>query len=363
MYDSVGGVLGASLLNGASCTPEGVSFDGVDDYVDIDSWYWGGTTSFETYAMFLSHSQSFSRIFDFGSGCTNNNFLLDHEGTSSTLGLNIYDGATSIAAPRISGVWSIHTWRHIVGVASNNQVNFYVDGSFSSYTSSTSGTKIPFTTRSNAWLGRSSCSGDGYFQGYIAYLRIWHGIELVPSNVVWLYNNRCGQYPSVTDAAACPGGLTVTVFDGYYSDNFDFFHQATAISPEIAPASSFISPATAIDWEQPDSSSTYDYLSVVYEGYFVASATGSWSFCTMSDDSSWLWLGGIGESLESLKARRSLYNAVVNNGGTHDAESAVCGNINLVEGFNYPFLVYYGEDWGGASIKVGNLGWRSLGRK
>lgn len=109
------------------------------------------------------------------------------------------------------------------------------------------------------------------------------------------------------------------------------------------------------------SCSTYEYLGAVYGGYFLASATGSWSFCTKSDDSSWLWLGVIGESLESLKARRSKSNEVVDNSGTH-GEVTVCGDINLVENHYYPVLVYYGESHAGASIQVRNMGCSSFGR-
>jgi len=37
-----GGSLVATAMNGASCSAEGMEFDGGDDYVDIDDWEWGG---------------------------------------------------------------------------------------------------------------------------------------------------------------------------------------------------------------------------------------------------------------------------------------------------------------------------------
>ena len=151
-------------------SPEGVSFDGVNDYVDIDDWYWGGTTSFETYAVYLSLSQWPSRIFEFGSGGPNDNFMLYRDGTSSTLGVLIYNGATRLANPSISDVWTLNTWRHIVGVVSSAEINTYIDGSLSS---STSGAAVPSLARSIHWLGWSNWGGrTGYLQGYIAYLRI-----------------------------------------------------------------------------------------------------------------------------------------------------------------------------------------------
>jgi hypothetical protein len=44
-----GSELKATLMNGASCTAEGVAFDGVDDYVDLDDWQWGGALTIEVY--------------------------------------------------------------------------------------------------------------------------------------------------------------------------------------------------------------------------------------------------------------------------------------------------------------------------
>ncbi|GMI20659.1 hypothetical protein TeGR_g9858, partial [Tetraparma gracilis] len=49
VVDSSGGVLAATLKNGAACTAEGVAFDGVDDYVDLDDWEWGGGGSIEVF--------------------------------------------------------------------------------------------------------------------------------------------------------------------------------------------------------------------------------------------------------------------------------------------------------------------------
>ncbi|GMH97448.1 hypothetical protein TrST_g12666 [Triparma strigata] len=42
-------------------------------------------------------------------------------------------------------------------------------------------------TRSQHWLGRSAYSHEGYFDGTIAYLKMWHGVELQQSDVTSLY--------------------------------------------------------------------------------------------------------------------------------------------------------------------------------
>jgi hypothetical protein len=34
-------------MNGATCAAAGVSFDGFDDYVDLEDWEWGGALTVE----------------------------------------------------------------------------------------------------------------------------------------------------------------------------------------------------------------------------------------------------------------------------------------------------------------------------
>ncbi|GMH77469.1 hypothetical protein TrLO_g9582, partial [Triparma laevis f. longispina] len=65
--DSLG--LNANLMNGAFCTMSGVRLNGVDSYIDIDSWEWGGTTSIEAFFRFESPPEN-TPIFDFNSGVT-----------------------------------------------------------------------------------------------------------------------------------------------------------------------------------------------------------------------------------------------------------------------------------------------------
>ncbi|GMH54679.1 hypothetical protein TL16_g01722 [Triparma laevis f. inornata] len=42
-------------------------------------------------------------------------------------------------------------------------------------------------TRTHHWLGRSAWAGDEYFNGTIAYVKFWHGVELQQLDVTELY--------------------------------------------------------------------------------------------------------------------------------------------------------------------------------
>jgi hypothetical protein len=65
--DSIAGDLVATPTNGPTCSSDGIALDGSNDYVDINDWTWGGTTSFEVYVKYDSFND-WSRIFDFGNG-------------------------------------------------------------------------------------------------------------------------------------------------------------------------------------------------------------------------------------------------------------------------------------------------------
>lgn len=54
----------ATPYNGPTCSSYGMYFDGVDDYLQLTNWYWGGATSFEVFIKFEAF-KSWSRIFEF----------------------------------------------------------------------------------------------------------------------------------------------------------------------------------------------------------------------------------------------------------------------------------------------------------
>ena len=68
----------ATATDGALCTAYGMSFDGVDDYVDLTDWSWGGTQSWEVYLKRTVLS-SWSRVFEFsyqeGMACADRKFV------------------------------------------------------------------------------------------------------------------------------------------------------------------------------------------------------------------------------------------------------------------------------------------------
>jgi hypothetical protein len=164
----------------------------------------------------------------------------------------------------------------------------------------------------------------------------YHAILLLHPSVV----------PTVTASEVVrAAGLNVEVYDGYFDDNFDFFKSAKKMNSNYDVAKYFNSQSPATSMYYPNIPNDYfhgDKFSVSWEGYVTPSISGAWSFKTISDDASWVWIGNKDESLTSLKSRRSKYNEVVDNGGEHGQQER-SGSKVMSAFSSYPILVYFGD--------------------
>ncbi|GMI04074.1 hypothetical protein TrLO_g15739 [Triparma laevis f. longispina] len=70
-----------------ACAPSGIALDGSDDFIDIEDWKWGGTTSIETFFRFNSIGED-SPIFDFNSGPSEDKVTISSKVPTSILDLS-----------------------------------------------------------------------------------------------------------------------------------------------------------------------------------------------------------------------------------------------------------------------------------
>ncbi|GMH97446.1 hypothetical protein TrST_g12666 [Triparma strigata] len=180
--DIIAGDLVATPKNGASCGADGLRLDGNNDYADIDDWEWGGTTSIEVYVKYDSFNDH-SRVFDFSNGAGSDNVMLYNQGTISTVGWQVLLG--SAYKGHATSNFDSSTWTHVVATVSGTNMKIYKNGVLAG--TRTDGWEPNVLTRSQHWLGRSAYSHEGYFDGTIAYLKMWHGVELQQSDVTSLY--------------------------------------------------------------------------------------------------------------------------------------------------------------------------------
>jgi autotransporter-associated beta strand protein len=137
----------------------------------------------------------------------------------------------------------------------------------------------------------------------------------------------------------------------YFNDNLTYFNTNT-------PGSSGLWPYSTINVQDNSQiiygdSETFNYR---WSGYFTPDQTGTWNFRTNSDDSSLVYIGSAGTSISSyistLQASSSISGKstlVVNNSGLHGDRTA-SGSISLTAGNAYPFVSYFAENGGGATM-------------
>ncbi|GMH67648.1 hypothetical protein TrLO_g9704, partial [Triparma laevis f. longispina] len=213
--DSIAGDLVASPVNDPVCGTDGIKLDGSDDYVDIGAFHFGGTTSIEVYVKFDSFSEN-SRVFDF-----NEEFLrLFNQATSTEMTWEVQasGGLGSFTNTLSASNFDSSVWTHAVVTVSKTGLRMYKNGVL---VGSARGREPEITTRSQMRIG----SGDdaNYFDGTVAYLKIWHGVELQQSDVTGLYSpdhkahhfwdfRGCTTGASVADSMG--GDLVATPING-----------------------------------------------------------------------------------------------------------------------------------------------------
>ena len=150
------------------------------------------------------------------------------------------------------------------------------------------------------------------------------------------------------EPAAIVNGLLFTIYDGYYADNMTFTDTAPLRTIGLAGPSSGLTTDISSLFTGTNGSvinNNPQYMTILYTGRFLASVTGLYTFYTISDDASELWIGSI------ALTGYTVLNAVVNNSGTHGAIER-SGTINLVAGTFYPIRIIYGEEGGGESMDI-----------
>lgn len=139
-----------------------------------------------------------------------------------------------------------------------------------------------------------------------------------------------------------PNGLQFKIYNGYFNDDVSFFNKNNSINSGIVTDISNIYNGTNSLIPLNNSLNRY---SVEWNGFFYATDTGEWTFYSVSDDASYIWIG------EIAKSGYVRNNAVVNNGGLHGMQER-SGKINLIKDTYYPIRIQFGENSGGDNISI-----------
>ena len=250
-----------------------------------------------------------------------------------TLGYNTGQGDVyGISAARINTLTVAGRWTHyvfVMTVGDYRRNKIYING-VSEPLSQQYTQQLGSNANFNSGVGRiGGWRNDNNYQQVmdLGVFKIYNR-ELTQAEITTNYNEKRSQYSTPVYYS----GLWGKRVDGYYNDDVNYFTGRTVV--EARAVTDF-----------PSFSSSSNYYSWEFKGYFKAPADGTYTFGTTSDDASHLWIGVTSVSGFTTG------NALVNNGGLHGARYAQ-GSIYLLANVYYPIRVQFGENAGADVLAI-----------
>ena len=168
---------------------EGVYFDGVDDYAELDNVELGGPMTISLWVKWEAITDA-GHLFDFGNGDTNNNIKIKNDQTTNTLQLELTQGIDSAATTKTVEASNFIDTNpfDVTNVVFTTRLTttttrLYKDGVLASYIDD--GFEPSVLTRSKHVLGKAY--GSNHFQGHILSMAIWSR-PLSPTEVQQVYS-------------------------------------------------------------------------------------------------------------------------------------------------------------------------------
>lgn len=174
--DATGDNWSGTLVSGSTWTAgkvnNAVSLNGTNSYVSLPAGMMSGINNFTIAAWVkLNNANSWSRIFDFGSGVTNYMFLTPQNGATgkvrfaiSTGGEQLIDGTAALATG---------TWTHVAVTLSGSTGTLYVNGTpvGANTAMNLNPNSLGITTQN--YIGKSQFGTDPYFNGLVDEFQIY----------------------------------------------------------------------------------------------------------------------------------------------------------------------------------------------
>lgn len=165
-----------------------IVFDGTNDYVTFPTGFLSQISNTTiNFWFYWTDNQSWSRVFDFGTGTTKYMFFTPKNGNSFTPRFAITDNFSSSERQITSnsGI-ATNTWYYYTITMNNSGASMYANGAYVSNNTTSPLTPSSLGSTNQNWLGRSQFS-DPYFQGRIANFSIYNRV-LSDSEILQNYN-------------------------------------------------------------------------------------------------------------------------------------------------------------------------------
>jgi arabinan endo-1,5-alpha-L-arabinosidase len=172
-YD--GAISGATWVIGDPCRITDLSFDGINDYVELSD---EPVTSFDGLTISLwaypTSVKTSSRFIDAGNGAGSNNIYFARSGTTTSLVFMVYNGTdgTLGTVTTATGAIELNKWQHF---AVTSDVCGYTVVYKNGVPIKTGTTSPPWhATRIYNYIARSNWSADAYYEGRLDDIRIYN---------------------------------------------------------------------------------------------------------------------------------------------------------------------------------------------
>jgi hypothetical protein len=145
---------------------------------------------------------------------------------------------------------------------------------------------------------------------------------------------------NVSNSGLLVSGLYYQIYNGYFADSLTFSSTASYYfsgSNSYGYSSDLTNIGNSTN-QRITTSQGLTNFTVMWTGYLTtpSGTTGTWTFATTSDDSSWVWIGA------NAISGYTTGNALINNNGTHPL-TTVSNTISLTASTSYPIRILYGN--------------------
>lgn len=161
----------------------------------------------------------------------------------------------------------------------------------------------------------------------------------INGKLAWRSSPPSKSVASVT-AADLQSGLVRADYDGYYEDDFSWFArnkpQATGVGRDEIDVHTHVG----------------DNFSIQWTGYLIPTESGIWSFSTISDDGSQLWLGSA--AIDAVPEQPGALSAP----GIHGPVT-ISRTVSMLKGHLYPLRIQFGDktNWAQITLTVKAPSW------
>ena len=155
------------------------------------------------FAISLSITRNWNRVFDFGNGAGIDNVFVTVESNTQNLNAEIFNGAVRVAgSPTWPSGAPASVWKHFCLTVSGTNGNFWLNGVSKTFTLTSARNSNTLLTQ--CYLGRSNWPTDNYWYGFIDDFKIYTK-ALTSTEVAALYAFRGNPYaPMIMLACGAP---------------------------------------------------------------------------------------------------------------------------------------------------------------